>query len=194
VSNYNSHAPTVGIHVVNGSPEHSVVSATLSLASTFSPTEMLGHAMPLLPHSRIGSEPFADQGCRFFFDKATVTIFHPNSHTILEGWHELDGPQLWKFLFTGLPRPPAASPPPPPNLPPLPLDPGSRVPAVPKNNILNIKSNILNITKLTDQDSCASHINVQPFPCQGINATNNAGEDISVYYLHEVAQAMVRAA
>jgi hypothetical protein len=45
-----------------------------------------------------------------------------------------------------------------------------------------------------NQDSCASHVNVQPSPCQGINATNEAGEDASVHYLYGVAHAMAMAA
>ncbi len=44
-----------------------------------------------------------------------------------------------------------------------------------------------------DQVSCASHVNVQPFPCQGINATNEVREDVFVYYLYGVAQAMAMA-
>ncbi len=45
-----------------------------------------------------------------------------------------------------------------------------------------------------DQDYCAGHVNVQPSPCQGINATNKAGEDFSIYYLYRVAQSMAMAA
>ncbi len=116
-----------------------------------------------------------------------MTIFNPGSLIILKGWRELDGPQLWHFSLTGSPRPLAASPPPPPTLPPPPPDPGSRVSSAPTRNILNI-------TKLADQESCASHINIQPLPSQGINTTNAAGEDLTVYYLYGVAQAIAMAA
>jgi hypothetical protein len=150
--------------------------------------------MPSFSHSLIGLGPFANQGCRIVFNKATVTVFHPKGHTILEGWHELDGPQLWQFLLTGLPHLPAASPPPPPTLLPPPLDQDSGVPSAPKSNNLNIKSNLLKIAKLPDQDSYAGPFNVHNSPCQGINATNKAGEDVSVYYLYKAAQAMAMAA
>ncbi len=139
--------------------------------------------MPFFPHSLIGFGPFSNQGCRIVFNKATVTIFHPDGNTILEGWRELDG-----FPLTVLPRPPAASTPPPPTLLPPLADLGSGVPSAPN-------SNILSITKLTGQESCASHIIVQPFPSQGINATNEVGKDFFVYYLlYGVAQATAMAA
>jgi hypothetical protein len=144
--------------MANGSPNCSVASATLSSTSALSPAAMLGHVMPLSPHFIIGLGPFTNQGCRIIFDKETVTVFHPDGHAILEGWHELDGPQLWQFPLTVLLHLAAASLPPPPTLPPPPLDPGSGVASA-------LKSNILDITKLTDQDSCACHSNVQPPPC-----------------------------
>jgi hypothetical protein len=78
--------------MANGSPECSVASVALSLASTLPLAIMAGHVLPSFPHSLIGLGPFANQGCRIIFDKATVTIFHHDGHAILAGWHELDGP------------------------------------------------------------------------------------------------------
>jgi hypothetical protein len=50
------------------------------------------------------------------------------------------------------------------------------------------------MTKWTAQESCASHVNIQPLPSQGINATNNARENVSIYYLYGAAQSMAMAA
>ncbi len=49
VFNYNSRPLTVGICVTNGSPEHSVASATLSLASALPLAAMLGYVCPCSP-------------------------------------------------------------------------------------------------------------------------------------------------
>ncbi len=194
VSNYDSRALTVGVGMANGSPECLVASATLALVSTLPLAAMLGHVMPLFPHFWISLGPFTNQGCNIVFDKARVTIFHPDGYSILEVWCKLEGPQLWKSTITVSPLPPAASLLPPTILPPL-SDPGSGNPSATKSNILNIKSNILNIKTWNNQESHApSHANVQPLPSQGIYATNNTGEDVSVYCLHGAAQAMAMAA
>jgi hypothetical protein len=87
IANYNPHAPTVGITVANGCPEHSIASATLAFVSGLPPATMSGHVMPSFPHTLIGLIPFADQGCKIVFNKTLVTVFHPNGHPILE-----DGP------------------------------------------------------------------------------------------------------
>jgi hypothetical protein len=83
VSNYNSRAPTVSVCIVNGSPGCLVASATLALESTLPLAAMSGHVMPSFPLSIIDLRPFANQGCKIVFDKATVTVFHPNGHSIL---------------------------------------------------------------------------------------------------------------
>jgi hypothetical protein len=56
---------------------------------------MSGHIMPSFPHSLIDLGPFTNQGCKIVFDKAMLTIFHPDGHSILKGWRKLEGPQLW---------------------------------------------------------------------------------------------------
>jgi hypothetical protein len=75
------------------------------------PAMMLGHVMPSFPHTLIGLGPFANQGCKIVFDKTSVTVFHPDSHPILKGWRDLDGPRLWRLPLTASPPPPAHSPP-----------------------------------------------------------------------------------
>jgi hypothetical protein len=95
VSNNNSRAPTVSVRMANGSPECSVPNAALALASTLPLAAMLGHVLPSFPNSLIGLRPFANKGCKIIFDKTMVTVFHPNGHSILEGWHKHEGPQLW---------------------------------------------------------------------------------------------------
>ncbi len=94
VANYNPRAPTVGITVANRCPEYSVASATLALVSVFPPAMMSGHVMPFFPHTLIRMGPFAKQGCKIIFDKTSITVFNPESHPILKGWRDHDGPQL----------------------------------------------------------------------------------------------------
>jgi hypothetical protein len=67
--------------------------------------------MPSLLHALIGLGPFANQGYKIVFDKTSVTVYHPNGHTICNGWRNIDGPQLWQFPLTTPPSLPAHSPP-----------------------------------------------------------------------------------
>jgi hypothetical protein len=67
--------------------------------------------MPSFPHSLIGWGPFTNQDCKIVFDKKSVTVFHPNGHPILKGWHDLDGSRLWQLPLTGSPPPPVLRPP-----------------------------------------------------------------------------------
>ena len=97
VSNLDHTAPTVGVRVANGLPERSVASATLASAPSLPPAAMQGHVMPTFPHTLIGLGPFADLGCKIVFTKTAVSVIHPDGHSILEGWRELDGPRLWRF-------------------------------------------------------------------------------------------------
>ncbi len=111
VANYNPHALAVGITVANGCPKHSIASATLASVSALPPAMMSGHVMPSFPHTLIGLGLFANQGCKIVFNKTSVTVFHPNSHSILKGWQDLDGPCLWQFPLTAPPPPPMHLPP-----------------------------------------------------------------------------------
>ncbi len=97
VANLDHKAPTVGVRVANGLPERSVASATLASAPSLPPSAMRGHVMPSFPHSLIGLGPFADLGCKIVFTKTAVSVIHPDGHSILDGWRELDGPRLWRF-------------------------------------------------------------------------------------------------
>jgi hypothetical protein len=60
---------------------------------------MQGHVMPSFPHTLIGLGPFADLGCSIVFTKTAVIVIDPDGWSILEGWREQDGPQLWRFLL-----------------------------------------------------------------------------------------------
>ncbi len=93
----NPQAPVVGVRVANGPPEQSVASTTLASAPTLPPAAMQGHVMPSFPHTLIGLGPFADLGCQILFTKTVVSVIHPDGHTILEGWREVDSPRLWCF-------------------------------------------------------------------------------------------------
>ena len=97
VANLDHQAPTIGVCVANGLPERSVASATLASASSLPAEAMQGHVMPSFPHTLIGLGPFADLGYTIVFTKTAVSVFHPDDHSILDGWHELDGPCLWSF-------------------------------------------------------------------------------------------------
>ena len=58
---------------------------------------MQGHVMPSFPHTLIGLGPFADLGYKIVFTKTGVLVIHPDGHSILEGWRELEGARLWMF-------------------------------------------------------------------------------------------------
>jgi hypothetical protein len=105
VTNLNHKAPTtVGVRVANGLPERSVASATLVSAPSLPPAAMQGHVMPSFPHTLIGLGPFADLDCKIVFSKTAVSVLHPDGHSILEGWRELDGPRLWRFPLNAVLR------------------------------------------------------------------------------------------
>jgi hypothetical protein len=53
---------------------------------------MSGHVMLFFPHTLISLGPFTNQGYKIFFDKTSVTVFHPDGHPIFKGWRDLDGP------------------------------------------------------------------------------------------------------
>jgi hypothetical protein len=97
LSNLNPQAPTIGIRVVNGLPEKSVASATLTSVPYLPPAAMQGHVMPSFPHTLIGLGPFSDLGCAIMFTKTDVTVIDPYNRCILKGWRERSGPQLWCF-------------------------------------------------------------------------------------------------
>jgi hypothetical protein len=92
IANYNPRAPTVSVTVANGCPKHSVASATLASVPALPSSTMSGHAMPSFPHTLIGVGPFANQGCKIFFNKTLVTVYHPDGHPILNGWQDIDRP------------------------------------------------------------------------------------------------------
>jgi hypothetical protein len=97
VSNFNLQAPAVEVQVANSLPEQSVASATLASAPSLPPAAMQGHVMPSFHHTLIGLGPFTNLGCQIVFTKTAVSIIHPDGHTILESWREVDGPSLWHF-------------------------------------------------------------------------------------------------
>ncbi len=99
VSNLNLQAPAIGVRVANGLPEQSVANATLASAPSLPPAAMQGHVMPSFSHTLIGLGPFANLGCQILFTKTAVSIIHPDGHTILEGWREVDDLCLWRFLL-----------------------------------------------------------------------------------------------
>jgi hypothetical protein len=99
VSNLNLQAPAVGVRVANGLPEQSVASVTLASAPSLPPVAMQGHVMPSFPHTLISLGPFADLGCQILFTKTAVSVIYPDGHTILEGWREVKGSRLWRFLL-----------------------------------------------------------------------------------------------
>jgi hypothetical protein len=97
VANLDLKAPTVGVRIANGLPVKSVASATLASAPSLPPAAMRGHVMPSLPHTLIGLGLFVNLNCQILFIKMAVLVFHPDGHSILEGWRKQDGPRLWHF-------------------------------------------------------------------------------------------------
>ncbi len=97
IANLNPKVPSVGVRVANSLPERSVTSATLASVPSLPPAAMQGHVMPSFPHTLIGLGPFADLGCSIDFTKTAVNIIDPDGQSILEGWREQEGPQLWRF-------------------------------------------------------------------------------------------------
>ncbi len=72
------------------------------LASTTAlpPAALSGHVMPYFPHILIGLGPFANQDCTIVFTQTTVTVYHPDGHSILSGWWDETGLHLWHFPLT----------------------------------------------------------------------------------------------
>jgi hypothetical protein len=97
VANLNPKAPSIGVRVANSLPERSIASPTLASVLSLPPAAMQGHVMPSFPHTLIGLGPFADLGCTIVFTKTAVNVIDPDGQSILEGWREQDGPQLWHF-------------------------------------------------------------------------------------------------
>jgi hypothetical protein len=89
----------MGVRVANGLPERSVASATLASSPSLPPAAMQGHVMPSFPHTLIGLGPFTNLGCQILFTKTAVSVIHPDGHTILKGWREVDSPRLWRFAL-----------------------------------------------------------------------------------------------
>jgi hypothetical protein len=58
------------------------------------------------PHSLIGLAPFVDAGCQVIFTKLLFIAFDANDKSILIGWSETTGPQLWRWPL--LPQHPTA--------------------------------------------------------------------------------------
>jgi hypothetical protein len=107
VTNYDATAPTIGIHVANGTPVHSIASGELALVTALPPASRKGHVMTGFSHSLIGLAPFVDAGCRVLFTNTLVIAFDWDGKVILEGWHETTSPKLWRWpLLTQVPPPP----------------------------------------------------------------------------------------
>ncbi len=75
------------------------------------PINDVGPCLPSFPHTLISLGPFANQGCKIVFDKTSVTVYHPDGHLILNGWWDINGPQLWQFPLTAPPPLPVYLPP-----------------------------------------------------------------------------------
>ena len=97
VDDFDPTAPTVRVSVANGHPERSVARTTLASVPALPSALVQGHVMPSFTHTLIGLGPFTDQGCTIVFTNTAVTIYHPDRHSLLSGWRDLEGPRLWHF-------------------------------------------------------------------------------------------------
>jgi hypothetical protein len=53
--------------------------------------------MPSFTNSLIGLGPFVDMGNTVVFTATSVSVVHPDGHSILNGWREEAGARLWRF-------------------------------------------------------------------------------------------------
>ena len=83
--------------MANGRAERSIASATLASVPSLPPAAMQGHVMPSFTNSLIGLGPFFNMGCTVVFTATGVSVIHSDGHTLLEGWREDAGAQLWRF-------------------------------------------------------------------------------------------------
>ena len=142
---------------------------------------MLGHVMPSVLHTLIGLGPFADQGCTIVFTKTTVTVYHPDGHTVLSGWREETGPHLWHFPLTEeVSTPPSAA---------SVATPLETIPSPPRRAQLTFVG-----TLWRSLAQVLTPPPAQPHPSQGILATSATGVACSVYYVYGAAQAVALAA
>ncbi len=158
--------------------------------------------MPSFPHTLIGLGPFADPDCSIVFTKTAVNVIDPDGQSILEGWQEQDGPQLWRFLLKA--NKPSLlvmallekNEEPGPHVStanfslPLPATPIQR-PAAPLPSARP--------PMVVPSPTPSPHLPVVPpvrhlHPNQGVQATSTNGEACSVFYLYRAAQAMAMAA
>jgi hypothetical protein len=202
IANLNPKAPSVGVQVANSLPERSVANATLASVPSLPPAAMQGHVMPSFPHTLIGLVPFADLGCSIVFTKTTVNVIDPDGQSIVEGWREQDGPQLWRFPLKA-------------NKPSLPVTASLKYneelgPCVstanfslppPATPIQHPASPLPSPPPLTvaPPPTPSPHLPVIPpvrhlHPSQGVQATSANREACSVLYLYGAAQAMAMAA
>jgi hypothetical protein len=91
VSNLNSRAPAIGVEVANGLPVRSTASTMLASIPSLPDAALLWHVMPTFPHTLVGLDPFAYQGCQIVFTIDDVTVIDSNGHCILKGWQEQEG-------------------------------------------------------------------------------------------------------
>ena len=67
VTNHDATAPTIRVHVANGTPMHLIASGELVLVTALPPASRKGHVMAGFPHSQIELAPFVDAGCCVLF-------------------------------------------------------------------------------------------------------------------------------
>ena len=53
--------------------------------------------MPSFTNSLNGLDPFVNMGCTVPFTATGVLVVHTDGHSLLEGWREQSGAQLWRF-------------------------------------------------------------------------------------------------
>jgi hypothetical protein len=152
---------------------------------------MQGHVMPSFPHTLIGLGPFANLGCQILFTKMAVSAIHPDGHTILKGWREVNSPCLWRFLLQATQS----------GLPVMVLfdkyeEPGPHRSAanfLPAPPVISIQSPPVAPTpSLHRPPPTASTAPLRP--SQGFRAVNNAGQACFVSYQYGAAKALALAA
>ncbi len=147
--------------------------------------------MPSFPHTLIGLGPFANLSCQIVFTKPSVSVIHPDGHSILEGWREQHAPHLWCLpLQTNLPNVLATA------LLDQHEEPGPRGSTANfliSSPIPTIQSPPPSLNPTPDRPPATTSTN-QLHPSQGFGAVNNVGHTCFISYKCGVAEALALAA
>ena len=59
----------------------------------------LGTCYAWIHHNLMGIGGFCDADCKVLFKKTSVTIFENKGETVIKGWRDNNGPELWNIYL-----------------------------------------------------------------------------------------------